>query len=301
MQLVEKHMITKTDARYAFIDRAAFASKNLYNAALYEIRQHYIFLGKYLNYNQMDKIMQKHETYRSLPRKVSQQVLKILDKNWASYFAAIQAYKADPSRFLGRPKLPGYKDKKEGRNVLVYTIQALSKPALKQGKILPSQLGIEVQTIHRNVDQVRIVPKKAGCYMVEVVYTEEKVQEEVDHSLAASVDIGVNNLVALTSNKRGFVPRLVNGRPIKSVNQFYNKHIRKMQKKMSSNHHTSRELERVAAKRTRRIDHYMHTASRRIIDLLIAEGIGTLVIGQGFGVYPFCIAGLPNSNCKASS
>ena len=283
MQLVEKHMISKTNARFAFVDRAAFASKNLYNAALYEIRQHFIFCGKYLNYNQMDKRMQKHEAYRSLPRKVSQQVLKLLDKNWQSYFAATLAYEEDPSKFLGRPKLPGYKDKQEGRNILVYTIQAISKTALRNGIIKPSQLGIEIRTRHRNVDQVRIVPKKSGCYIVEVVYTEVEVQEEVNHSLVAAIDIGVNNLVALTSNKRGFVPRLVNGRLIKSVNQHYNKHVSKMQKKMSSNHHTSRELERVAAKRTRRIDHYMHTASIRIIDLLVAEGIGTLVIGKNAG------------------
>ena len=280
MQLVEKHMISKTDARYDFIDHAAFASKNLYNAALYEIRQHFIFCGKYLNYNHMDKRMQKHEAYRSLPRKVSQQVLKLLDKNWKSYFEATRAYEEDPSKFLGRPKLPGYKDKQEGRNILVYTIQALSKPALRDGIIKPSQLGIEVRTRHRNIDQVCIVPKTSGCYVVEVVYTEEEKSELLNHTLIASVDIGVNNLVALTSNKRGFVPRLVNGRPIKSVNQSYNKQIRKMQKNMSSNHHTSRSLERVGAKRTRRIDHYMHTASRRIIDLLVAEGIGTLVIGK---------------------
>ncbi len=283
MQLVEKHMISKTDARFELIDRAAFASKNLYNAALYEIRQHFIFCGKYLNYNQMAKRMQKHEAYRSLPRKVSQQVLKLLDKNWKSYFEATRAYEEDSSQFRGRPKLPGYKDKKEGRNVLVYTIQAISKPALRNGIIKPSQLGIEIRTRHRNIDQVRIVPKKAGCYIVEVVYTEEEMQEDVNHYLVASVDIGVNNLVALTSNKRGFVPCLVNGRPIKSVNQFYNKQICKMQKKMSSNHHTSRSLERVAAKRTRRIDHYMHTTSIRIIDLLVREGIGTLVIGKNPG------------------
>jgi putative transposase len=259
------------------------ASKNIYNAALYEIRQYFIFCGKYLNYNQMDKLMQKHETYQALPRKVSQQVLKLLDKNWTSYFEAKRAYEEDPSKFLGRPKLPGYKDKKEGRNVLVYTIQAISKKSLRVGVIKPSQLGVEIRTRQRNIDQVRIVPKKSGCYVVEVVYTQEEVQEQHDHSLMAAVDIGVNNLVALTSNKRGFVPRLVNGRPIKSVNQCYNKHIRKLQKRMSSNHHTSRQLERVAAKRTRRIDHYMHTASRRIIDLLVTEGIGTLVIGKNPG------------------
>ncbi len=280
MQLVEKHMIRKTDARYDFIDHAAFASKNLYNAALYEIRQHFIFAGKYLNYNQMDKLMQKHDAYRSLPRKVSQQVLKLLDKNWKSYFEATRAYEEDPSKFLGRPKMPGYKDKKEGRNVLVYTIQAISQPALRNGIIKPSQLGIEIRTRHRNIDQVRIVPKKSGCYVAEVVYTQEEERVQLNPSLVASVDIGVNNLIALTSNKRGFVPQLVNGRPIKSVNQCYNKQTRKLQKKMSSNHYTSRELERVAAKRTRRIDHYMHTTSRRVIDLLIAEGIGTLVIGR---------------------
>ncbi len=283
MQLVEKHMIRKTDARFSLIDRAAFAGKSLYNAALYEIRQHFIFAGKYLNYNQMDKRMQKHKAYRLLPRKVSQQVLKLLDKNWASYFAAIKAYEEDPSKFLGHPKLPGYKDKQEGRNILVYTIQALSKPALSIGIIKPSQLGIEIRTRHRNIDQVRIVPKKSGCYIVEVVYTEVEVQEEVNPYLVAAIDIGVNNLVALTSNKKGFIPKLVNGHPIKSVNQSYNKQMCKMKKRMSSNHYTSRELERVAAKRTRRIDHYMHMASRRIIDMLVAEGIGTLVIGKNAG------------------
>lgn len=55
MQLVEQHVINKTDPRYVVIDRAAFASKNLYNAALYEIRQSFIHQGTYLYYNQMDR------------------------------------------------------------------------------------------------------------------------------------------------------------------------------------------------------------------------------------------------------
>jgi len=280
MQLVEKHVIKKSDPRFAAIDRAAFLSKNLYNAALYEIRQHYIFVGKYLNYQQMDKIMQKHEAYRMLPRKISQQLLINLHNNWKSYFQAKQAYEEDPSKFLGRPNIPGYKAKREGRNILVYTIQAISKKSLHNGIVKPSQLGIEIRTRHKNVDQVRVVPKKSGCYVVEVVYTQEEEQKQLDSSLIAAIDIGVNNLVALTSNKAGFLPHLVNGRPIKSVNQCYNKQIRKLQKKMSSNHHTSLQLEHVAAKRTRRIDHYMHTASRRVIDLLVREGIGTLIIGK---------------------
>jgi putative transposase len=247
MQLVEQHIISKTDPRYAAIDRASFASKNLYNAALYEIRQSFIHQGKRLYYNQMDKIMQKHEAYRMLPSKVSQQVLKLLDKNWTSFFAALEAYREDLSKFLGRPKLPGYKDKTHGRNILVYTIQALSKPALKRAVIKPSGLSIEIKTKQANVDQVRIVPH-LGFYVVEVIYERTEVQTQVHPALMAAVDIGVNNLVALTSNKMGFIPRLVNGRPIKSINQYYNKQRERYQKKMSTNHHTSRELERITNK-----------------------------------------------------
>src|SRR5215469_18603294 len=142
MQLVEKHVIRKSDPRFAPIDQAAFASKNLYNAALYEIRQSFIHQGKYLYYNHMDKIMQKHEAYRGLPSKVSQHVLKQLAHDWESFFEARDAYNEDPPKFLGRPKIPGYKDKQLGRNMLVYTIQALSKPALKRRIIKPSGLPI---------------------------------------------------------------------------------------------------------------------------------------------------------------
>jgi hypothetical protein len=82
MQLTEQHVIDRSDPRYAVIDAAAFASKNLYNAALYEMRQAFIFQGKRLTYNQMDKLMQQHEAYKALPAKVAQQVLKQLDEAW---------------------------------------------------------------------------------------------------------------------------------------------------------------------------------------------------------------------------
>src|SRR6266852_4410597 len=126
MQLTEQHVIDRHDPRFAVIDDAAFKSKNLYNAALYEIRQAFIFQGKRLFYQQMDKLMQKHEAYKALPAKVSQQVLMQLDDAWTSYFEACEAYREDPSKFTGHPRLPKYKHKTEGRNLLVYTLQAIS-------------------------------------------------------------------------------------------------------------------------------------------------------------------------------
>lgn len=77
--------------------------------------------------------MKGHEAYKALPAKVAQQVLRLLDKHWQSYFAACLAYQEDPSKFRRRPKLPHYKHKTRGRSILVYTIQALSRPGVKRG------------------------------------------------------------------------------------------------------------------------------------------------------------------------
>jgi IS605 OrfB family transposase len=280
MQLVERHVIKRADPRFAAMDPAAFAAKNLYNAANYVVRQSFIRQGIYLGYAEIDQRMQPHEAYRALPAKVAQWVLRTLDTNWQSFFAARAAWKVDPSQFLGCPRLPGYKDKQRGRTLLVYTVQALSAPALREGLIRPSRLDITVQTQQppHSIQQVRIVPRR-GFYVVEVVYEREPVPAAVDPALHAGVDVGLNNLAVLTSDKPGIVPRMVNGRPVKSINQFYNKRRAELQSQLG-NAHTSRRLERITTKRTRRIDHNLHTASRRIIDLLVAEGIGTLCIGK---------------------
>ncbi len=278
MQLVEQHCIGKNDPRYRVLDEAAFKSKNLYNAALYQTRQAFFADGVYLNYNEIQRRMQSHEAYKALPAKVSQQILMLLANSWESFKKAKKAYEQDPSKFTGRPRLPKYKHKTEGRNILIYTIQALSKRGLKCGLIQPSMLPISIKTQHTDIDQVRIVPKK-GYYVVEVVYEQEPVQTPVNPAYYAGIDIGVNNLVALASNKPGFSPVVVNGRPVKSTNQFYNKRKAALQRKLGKTGTTKR-MERITTKRNRRIDHYLHTVSRWVIDRLVQEEIGVLVIGK---------------------
>src|SRR6266702_6942178 len=213
------------------------------------MRQAFIHEGKYLNYHEIQRLMQSHEAYRALPAKVSQQILMVLDRNWTSFKEAFKAYEEDPSKFTGRPRLPKYKHKTEGRNILVYTIQAISKRGLKCGFIQPSMLPISVKTQHTDIDQVRIVPKK-GYYVVEVVYEQKPVQAPVNPAYYAGIDIGMNNLVALASNKPGFIPVVVNGRPVKSTNQFYNKRKAALQKKLGTTGTTKR-MERITTKRNR--------------------------------------------------
>jgi putative transposase len=94
----------------------------------------------------MNRLMKYHQAYKALPAKVSQQILMILDKNWKSFFEAVKAYKADDSKFTGRPKRPLYKDKAKGRNILIYTIQAISSKQLKKGIIKLSGTEILINT-----------------------------------------------------------------------------------------------------------------------------------------------------------
>jgi putative transposase len=281
MRLVEQHVIDRADPRFASIDEAAFKSKNLYNAALYEIRQAFIHEGRYLNYHEMDRRMQSHEAYKALPAKVSQQVLMLLDNNWTAFFEARETYKEDPSKFTGRPKLPNYKHKTEGRNILVYTIQAISKKGLKHDLVQPSMLPISVKTKQKDISQVHIVPRN-GYYVVEVMYTKEPVQANVDPSFCVGIDLGVTNLAAIASNREGFVPRLVNGRPLKAWNQWYNKRMKELKKLLpkADRERVTRQMERITNTRNRRIDHYLHTVSRRIVNFLVEEGIGTVIIGK---------------------
>jgi putative transposase len=160
MQLTERHIIKSTEHRFAQIDELAFKSKNLYNAANYVIRQSFLYGWGYINYNEMNRLMKSHEAYKALPAKVSQQILMVLDKNWNSFFEAIKKYKTAPSKFTGRPKLPKYKDKIKGRNLLVYTIQAISSKQLKKGiiKLSGTEFSIKTKVNTEHICQVRLVP-----------------------------------------------------------------------------------------------------------------------------------------------
>ena len=274
--LVEQHHIKAGDPRFGAIDAAAFAAKNLYNKALYAVRQAFIHQGEYLPFAQVYHLLKGSEEYQSLPRKVSQLVLKQLDQNWRSFFAAIKDWREHPERYLGRPKLPGYKPKQAGRFLLTYNKQAISRRMLRQGIVAPSGLGIEVKTDKEEVKQVRIVPRQ-GYYVVEVVYERPPDGHDLDQSLVAGVDFGIDNLMLVTSNLAGFVPLAVNGRSLKSINQFYNKRKARQQSLVGAR--TTKRLLRLTNKRNRKVKHILHLATRRVIDHLVANQIGVLVIG----------------------
>ncbi|HEX2906026.1 MAG TPA: transposase [Phototrophicaceae bacterium] len=283
MQLVEQHLIHPADPRWGVIDAACFLSKNLYNAANYLMRQAYIFQHHYLPYAELDKLMKHNPDYCALPRKVSQWVLKQVHHDWQAFFAAQSEWERHPEKFTGRPRLPKYKHKTAGRNLLTYTAQAVRRREFKQkGVIQPSGLAMTILTQQTSFDQVRIVPRKTH-YVVEVVYTITVPPAETVPDRVAAIDIGLNNLATVTSNQPDFVPLLVNGRPLKAINQYYNKERARLQSLLPEGCHSSRRLDTLTSKRNRQVNSYLHLASRRVMDTLVAHQIGTLVIGKNAG------------------
>jgi putative transposase len=281
MQLVEQQRIDRHDPRFAAIDAAAFASKNLYNAALYATRQAFIHQRRGITYEELARDLKASVEFRALPAKVAQWVLRQVTLAWKSYFAVCAAWEADPCRFLGHPKLPKYLDKR-GRNLLTYTEQAISRAPQNRGYVVPSGLDIRIETRQTAIDQLRIVPQ-ASHYTMEVIYERQVTPAEVDPARAASVDIGLNNLAAVTFNQPGLAPFLVNGRPLKAINQWYNKRRARLQAKLSNGIFASRQLDILADKRARQLTDYLHVASRRIVDRLVKHRVGTLVVGKNDG------------------
>jgi IS605 OrfB family transposase len=128
------------------------------------------------------------------------------------------------------------------------------------------------------IKQVRIVPR-LNHYVIEVIYEAKPRQYELKQNLFASIDIGLNNLATLTFNQAGIKPLLINGRPLKSINQYYNKVRGSLQSILPENQ-SSLKLKKLCNKREFKINDYLHKSSRLIINTLINHQIGTLIIGK---------------------
>ena len=285
MQLVEKHVINKSHDYWKECDELCGNSNTIRNQALYIQRQSWTYghgvikFGKTELHQNIDALMKAYPCYQTLPAFLSQQVMKCLNAEWTGFFAALKEWNLVPSKFTGRPKPPSYKER-DGRYKVEYPNTRAYKGVKKDGIIHLSSTNIRVKTIHAvNYDCVRIVPA-TGCYVIEVVYTVQDVEPVVSDAFAA-IDLGVNNLATVTTNKLGFQPILINGRPVKSINNRFNKTISRLRstnKKLHGIDWTS-EMELLTRCRNHRIDSYLHRASSLIIKTLVSEGISTLVIG----------------------
>lgn len=282
IQLVEKHCINKNNKYYDLLDYYCYISKNLYNFANYHIRQSFTKDNIYLNYNKIDKLMKLEENNKDYKNMVTaqsaQQCLKLLDKNWKSFFKATKEYSKHPDKYTGRPKLPNYL-KKDARNILIFTNQNCK---LKNGYIhFPKKLnGFTIKTDLQNFQQVRVLPRGSKI-IIEIVYNKETEEMKKDNGKYLSIDIGLDNLATITNNcNKPFI--ILNGRQIKSINQFYNKqmaHYRSIAKRINNLDYTKR-MNRLTNKRNNLIDDLIHKASRKVVNYALSYGANTIIIGN---------------------
>ena len=261
-------------------------SKNLWNEANYFIRQTWFGSDNkvLIRYNLLDKWMRTgSDNYSLLPAKTSQQTLKLLDKAWKGYFKATKEYYKDPSKFLGRPGYPGYKDK-DGESLIVLTNQQCH---LKDGYLTFSKT-LQLSPVKTRLKdkvklrQVRIIPNGVG-YICEIVYKKRfKKNIELNPKRILGIDYGTVNVVT-KANNIGRTPIVYkdDGKWIKSINQFYNKKKAELQSiydkqgiKFGS------KMSKLNAKRNLKMKDAMHKLSRHIIDKCVKRKIGTIVIGS---------------------
>ena len=277
LQRVERH-INIGGVNHNRFEELTHLSKNLYNYTNYLMRQHFFETSKMLNEYELTTLLAKEKQidYISMPSaQSSQQTIKLLFKNWKSYFNALNKYKINPKGFLGRPKLPKYKAK-EGHNIIVFTNQnCIIKNGYihfpKKAKILP------IKTKVSSLKQLRIIPN-ATCFIVEIIYEKEAQTLVHDNENYLSLDLGLNNLVT-SFNNIGLQPFIINGKIVKSINQFYNKTKAKLMSFIGDKG-TSTRINALTHKRNQKINDQLHKSSRYIIDYCVKHNISKIVIGN---------------------
>ena len=286
MRLVYKFYIRHTEE----FDKLFRTSNNLYNQALYLFRQRLNADGVWTWYNDMDKLMKNVANlegecnYKLLPSVVSQQLLRVLDKNIKSYCKSIKDWKKHPEKYKGMPQMPHYR-KRGGMMSLTYTKSGTS---IKNGIIKLSR-GTKIHIpqwekyceVLQSWQQVRLIPNNRDI-KVEIIYEQEIKQADVSKDKCAAIDLGLDNLATMVTDE-GCV--IFSGKYLKSYNQYFNKtlsHLRSIKDKQGIKRSTRRII-RMYDKRDRYFEDAFHKVSRQIVNILVAKKIGRLVVGYNVG------------------
>ena len=259
---VTKLKLSNTD--FNIIHTMADRARALYNSSIYEINKHFENTKEYLNYNSTDLLMKNHPentTYRRLPSALSQQIIKKLHKDYASFFALLKKKQnKDYDKQINKPR---YKSKDSGKELIFTKSKTSTTFIFKDGWIyitVPEDLHkgrlklckvpeyLKNKDFQDEIKYMEIIPK-LDYYELHIKYEEEAKTPNNLNSNWCSIDLGLNNLCTVTSNAHK--PYLINGRAIKSINQKYNKRIAKLSSvtKKSQDKSTSKKIRSLYNKR----------------------------------------------------
>ena len=278
-----KHL-SKED--YKSLKELCHIAKNLTNEAIYNIKQYYFTEGKFLKYEKNYTLLKSSLNYKALNSNMAQQILKEVDGSFKSFFGLLKLAKQGKYAFKDC-KLPHYLPK-DGYTTLVIGFVRLNGNKL----ILPFSNGfrkthksVEITIppvlLDKKVKEIRIIPKaKARFFEIQYIYEAECIRRNLNKSNALALDLGTNNLVTAVSNKGNSF--IIDGRKLKSINQWFNKENARLQSIKDKQHFgrkTTNRQKAIAKDRNNKVNDYMNKAARKVIDYCINNDIGTLVVG----------------------
>lgn len=264
-------------------------SKNLFNVALYECRQYFFTERKHLTYESNYHLCKSNENYRMLNTDIAQQTMKIVDRSMRSFLGLLKAISI--GRCDQKPQLPKYLPS-EGYFPLI-----IPRIRLKDGRFeipMSREFKLEYGAVRINlperlkdkkIKEVRIHPKySARWFEIEYIYEDEKIKTSVDNSKAIAIDLGVDNLAAcFDSIGHQF---LIDGKKLKSINQWYNKqnaYLQSLKDKQGIKSFTHKQA-RLYQWRNNCVRDYLNKAARIIINHCLSRHIGKLIVGYNPGI-----------------
>ena len=282
MELTEKEIIYSTDERFDLIKNLCHLSKNLYNASLYDVRQYYFETKSYRTWQSQAPIFTKNKNpdYYALQSHLAQQVLMQVGRQFIGFFN---------NKSNKKKRIPKYKDK-NGYNVVTVPQRAISRKIdvdetkqIYTYTLCKESYNLKIKSTQPNVKMVKFVYDEDNnlikCFKI---YEVEHHKLKKDNSRYFSIDPGLNNIVSIYNNI-GIRPLLYNGRPIKSINQYYNKANAKLRSELPRNVKSSKRLKQLSFKRSNKIDYEMHKISTHIINEAVRNNISKIIIGNNIG------------------
>ena len=271
---------------YSILRELCHTAKNLANEAIYNVRQYYFTEGEYLKYEKNYALLKDSPNYKMLNSNMAQQILKEVDGSFKSFFGLLKLAKKGKYAFKDC-KLPHYLPK-DGFVTLVIGFVRLNEnrlilPYSQMYKKTHKPVEIKIPPIlaDKYIKEIRIIPKSgARFFEIQYTYEAECIQRNLNKNNALALDLGVNNLVtAVSSEGRSFI---IDGRKLKSVNQWFNKENARLQgikDRQGDKRRTTNRQKILADKRNRQVNDYMSKTAKKIINYCIAHNIGTLVVG----------------------
>ena len=278
-----KHLSKKD---YNSLRELSHIAKNLTNQALYNARQYYFAEGKYLNYQKNYALLKNSENYKILNSNMAQQILKEVDGSFKSFFGLLELAKKGEYDFKDC-KLPHYLPK-DG-----YTTLVIGFVRLKGNKLIlpfsntykkthkPIEITIPPILADKKIKEISIIPKAdARFFEIQYTYETECMQRNLNINNALALDLGINNLVtAVSSIGKSFI---IDGKKLKSINQWYNKqnaYLQSIKDKQHFDEKTTNRQKTITRNRNNKVNDYMSKVARKVINYCISNDIGTLVVG----------------------